>query len=63
MTEENQDSINVSRIELQKVADFLPYPFIIAEIIDGEHLNTHLNEKFLEEIGYNLDEIPTIEAW
>jgi signal transduction histidine kinase len=63
MTEENQDSLNVSRIELQKVADFLPYPFIIAEIIDGEHLNTHLNEKFIEEIGYSLDEIPTIEAW
>lgn len=52
-----------SRIELQGVADFLPYPFIIAEVIDNQHLNTYLNEKFLEEIGYTLDEIPTIEAW
>ncbi|MDI1256310.1 MAG: PAS domain-containing sensor histidine kinase [Flavobacterium sp.] len=58
-----KDDFNISRNDLQKVADFLPYPFIIAEIVDGIHLNTYLNEKFSEEIGYNLDEIPTIEAW
>lgn len=55
--------MNISRFDLQKVADFLPYPFIIAEVIDGEHFNTFLNEKFLEEIGFTLDEIPTISAW
>lgn len=53
----------ISRTDLHKVADFLPYPFIIAEIIDGIHLNTHLNLKFSEEIGYTYEEIPTIEAW
>lgn len=53
----------ISRIDLHKVADFLPYPFIIAEIIDGIHLNTHLNLKFSEEIGYTYEEIPTIETW
>lgn len=53
----------ISRFELHKVADFLPYPFIIAEVIDGIHYNTFLNEKFSEEIGYTLEEIPTIEAW
>lgn len=56
-------NLNVSRIELHGVADFLPYPFIIAEVIDDIHHNTYLNEKFLEEIGYSLEEIPTIEAW
>lgn len=53
----------ISRQELHKVADFLPYPFIIAEVIDGVHQNTYLNEKFLEEIGYTLNQIPTIEKW
>lgn len=53
----------ISRFDLHHVADFLPYPFIIAEVINGVHLNTFLNEKFKEEIGYTLQEIPTIQAW
>lgn len=53
----------ISRKALQEVADFLPYPFIIAEDFGDEHLNTFLNEKFLEEIGYTLSEIPTISDW
>ena len=57
------DELRISRFELHKVADFLPYPFIIAEVIDGIHHNTFLNEKFSEEIGYTLEEIPTIETW
>jgi len=59
----SQIPLEISRTDLHKVADFLPYPFIIAEIIDGVHLNTHLNLKFSEEIGYTYEEIPTIEAW
>src|SRR6218665_99357 len=58
-----KEDYGLSRIDLQKVADFLPYPFIIAEIIDGIHHNTYLNEKFKEEISYTLKEIPTIETW
>lgn len=57
------DNLEISRFELHKVADFLPYPFIISEIIDNVHLNTYLNEKFIEEIGYTLEEIPTIDKW
>ena len=53
----------ISRFELHHVADFLPYPFIIAEVINGIHFNTFLNEKFKEEIGYTLEEIPTIQTW
>ena len=63
MTPDNIGRLDVSRIELHSVADFLPYPFIIAEVIDNVHFNTYLNEKFIEEIGYSLEEIPTIEAW
>lgn len=63
MTPDNIGRLDVSRIELHGVADFLPYPFIIAEVIDNVHFNTYLNEKFIEEIGYSLEEIPTIEAW
>lgn len=57
------DEFQISRLELQKVADFLPYPFIIAEVIEDIHWNTYLNEKFLEEIGYSYHEIPTIDKW
>lgn len=59
----DSNELQISRFELQKVADFLPYPFIIAEVIDNVHWNTYLNEKFLEEIGYSYDEIPTIDKW
>ena len=54
---------SISRFDLHHVADFLPYPFIIAEVIDGQHLNTFINESFKHEIGYSLEEIPTIEDW
>ena len=63
MIDDDFNNSEISRIELQNVADFLPYPFIIAEVISGVHWNTYLNEKFLEEIGYQIEEIPTIEKW
>lgn len=60
---QDNNGLKISREALQEVADFLPYPFIIAEDFGDKHLNTYLNEKFLEEIGYTLEEIPTIETW
>jgi len=60
---DDSNGLKISRETLQEVADFLPYPFIIAEDFGDEHLNTYLNEKFLEEIGYTLEEIPTIQSW
>jgi K+-sensing histidine kinase KdpD len=63
MSKEQKNELQISRFELHKVADLLPYPFIIAEVIDGVHYNTFLNEKFSAEIGYTLEEIPTIQAW
>ncbi len=58
-----EEALEIARGDLHKVADFLPYPFIIAEVFDGVHHNTFLNEKFVEEISYTLQEIPTIEKW
>ncbi len=60
---QDTNALKISREALQEVADFLPYPFIIAEDFGDIHLNTYLNVKFLEEIGYTLDEIPTIQTW
>lgn len=48
---------------LQQVLDFLPYPFLMAEFRNGVFTNVYLNQKFRDEIGYTLKEIPTIEDW
>jgi signal transduction histidine kinase len=50
-----------SRIEV--ILDFLPYPFIISELQNGTMVNIYANKKFLEEIGYTLEDIPTINEW
>ncbi len=41
----------------------LPYPTLKAEVIDGVCYNTVVNARFLEEIGYAVGEIPTINDW
>ena len=43
--------------------DFLPYPFLISEFRNGIYTNVYANQKFSDEIGYTLEEIPTIEDW
>ncbi len=50
-----------ARIEV--ILDFLPYPFIISERQGNRQANVYLNKKFLEEIGYTLEEIPDIDSW
>lgn len=50
-----------SRIEL--ILDFLPYPFIISQLQGNTMVNIYANKRFLEEIGYTLADIPTIDAW
>ena len=61
--EDEMSQLRVSRIELQKAADFLPYPLLVSEVVKGNYLNFFLNKKFLDEIGYTIDEISTKEAW
>lgn len=53
----------ISEPTLQKILDFLPYPFLVSELKDGLRTNSFINKKFSEEIGYTLDEIPTIHDW
>ncbi len=53
----------ISEDTLQKILDFLPYPFLVSESKGGAQLNAYVNKKFLEEIGYTLQEIPTINDW
>jgi signal transduction histidine kinase len=48
---------------LERILDFLPYPFLLAEGKGGTYCNSYLNKKFQQEIGYSLEEVPTIDAW
>lgn len=48
---------------LQKILDFLPYPFLVSESKEGIRQNTFVNKKFLEEIGYTPEDMPTIHDW
>ena len=57
------DELTVPKETFQLMLDFLPYPFLISEFRNGVYTNMYLNEKFREEIGYTLEEVPTIEDW
>jgi signal transduction histidine kinase len=48
---------------IETIFDFLPYPFLISEYRFGTYRNLHLNSRFIEEIGFALEEIPTIDDW
>lgn len=57
------DQLIVPKETFQSMLDFLPYPFLISEFRNGVFTNMYLNQKFDDEIGYTLKEIPTIEDW
>jgi diguanylate cyclase (GGDEF)-like protein/PAS domain S-box-containing protein len=50
-----------------RLFDFVPIPMIIAEevIADGKvrSIHRHYNRKFLDMIGYTLEEVPDMETW
>jgi len=48
---------DISRIELKKLIDFLPYPIIVSENTDGESKYLFFNKNFTNKIGYDLSEI------
>jgi signal transduction histidine kinase len=55
---------NVDNLTLKRVLDFLPYPFLISEMRGGVLYNSFANRKFIEEIGYTVEQdIPTIKDW
>ena len=46
-----------------KLIDLFPFPLIVVTEQESIIKHVYLNEQFKEEIGYNLDDIPTIDDW
>ena len=57
------ENFQVEKGSIVKILDFLPYPFLLAEERNFVFNNTFVNKKFIEEIGYTCDDIPTINDW
>lgn len=55
--------LKLDKINLEKVFNFLPYPLLVSEIVDGVRQNIFVNRAFEEEIGFRLSDIPTIDSW
>ena len=55
--------IGINEGDFARFLNFLPYPFILSERRGDVRCNIFLNKKFLEEIGYTPEEVPTIEEW
>ncbi|RAW00950.1 sensor histidine kinase [Pseudochryseolinea flava] len=53
----------IDKLTLNRVLDFLPYPFLISERRENTIHNIFVNKKFVEEIGYNIEEMETIHDW
>jgi signal transduction histidine kinase len=56
-------NIGIDTLNVEKVLDFLPYPFLLSEFREQSQRNIFVNKKFVEEIGYTCVEIPTINDW
>lgn len=54
-----EDDIDISKIELKKLVNFLPYPIIITENVGGEYFYSFFNKNFIKKIGYRISEVPT----
>jgi signal transduction histidine kinase len=59
------ESFFKSKEDIIKVANFLPYPFIITEIetFDSSFTSLFFNENLIQELGYTVDEIPDMDTW
>jgi signal transduction histidine kinase len=57
------DGLNLEPKALAEIFHFLPYPFLLGRVHNGVRKNIFVNEKFIEEIGYAVSEIPTIDEW
>src|SRR5258708_469617 len=53
----------ISEEALQKILDFLPYPFLVSRMKNEVSHVAYINHKFIEEIGYPISEVPTIVEW
>lgn len=59
------ESFFKSKEDIIKVANFLPYPFIITEIetFDSSFTSLFFNENLIQELGYTVHEIPDMDTW
>jgi signal transduction histidine kinase len=59
------ESIFKSKEDVIKVANFLPYPFIITEIEthDSSFESLFFNENLIQEFGYTVQDIPNVDTW
>ncbi len=55
--------LDLDSAAVERILDFLPYPFLIARTVNGIKHNVFMNERFLEEIGYDRTDMPTINEW
>ncbi|HKX86043.1 MAG TPA: PAS domain-containing sensor histidine kinase, partial [Flavobacterium sp.] len=59
------ESIFNSKEDVIKVANLLPYPFIITEIEthDTSFESLFFNENLIQEFGYTVQDIPDVDTW
>jgi signal transduction histidine kinase len=59
------ESIFKSKEDVIKVANFLPYPFIITEIetFDTSFQSLFFNQNLIQEFGYTTQDIPDVDTW
>lgn len=50
-------------ITLREVIDFLPDPLLLSESVDGRHRPLYVNSRFIETVGYSVEDIPDIDTW
>jgi len=48
---------------LKGIFDFLPYPFLISKVENGIRRHVFINTQFTKELGYSLEDLPTIDHW
>ncbi|QOG01139.1 hypothetical protein [Flavobacterium sp. MDT1-60] len=53
-----EEDIDISKIELKKLVNFLPYPIIITEKLGGEYFYSFFNKNFIKKMGYRISEVP-----
>jgi len=59
----DSNPLNLDVNTVERLLNCLPYPFVVSEARNGTVETVFINQKFINEIGYNLDQITTREDW
>ncbi len=59
------ESFFKSKEDIIKVANYLPYPFIVTEIetFDSQFKSLFFNQNLIQEFGYTTQDIPDVDTW